>query len=65
MNWIKIIDQTQLNEFKISRKSILAQDEYGNIGVVYWNSYSWVYDIPGMSDEIEFSGKVLKYIILK
>jgi hypothetical protein len=65
MNWIEVTDQTQLNEFRTSRKSILAQDQYGNIGYVYWNSYDWVYDIPTMDDELEFSGMVVKYMILK
>jgi hypothetical protein len=63
MNWIEVTDQTQLNEFMTSRKSILAQDDYGNIGYVYWNSYEWVYDIP-INDEIELPGKVVRYIIL-
>mgnify|MGYP003704463059 CR=1 FL=1 len=40
MNWIEVTDIKQL---PYDRKSILAQDEYGNMGVVYWNSYNWVY----------------------
>ena len=62
MNWIEVKDKKEL---PYDRKSILAQDEYGNVGVVYWNSYDWVYDIPGMGDEIELPGKIVKYIILK
>jgi glycosyltransferase involved in cell wall biosynthesis len=61
MNWIEVIDKKEL---PYDRKLILAQDEYGNTGVVYWNSYGWVYDIPGMGDEIELPGKIVKYIIL-
>ena len=65
MNWIEVTDQTQLREFQTARKFILAQDEYGNIGYVYWNSYSWVYHIPYWDmDEIELSGKVVRYAII-
>jgi hypothetical protein len=47
------------------RKSILVEDEYGNMGVVYWDSYDWVYDIPVNRDEIILPGKIVRYIILK
>ena len=63
MNWIKVMDPKKL---PYDSKSILAQDEYGNMGVVYWNSYAWVYDIPYWDmDEIELQGKIVKYIILE
>ena len=64
MKWIEVTDQTQLNEFRTTRKSILAQDQFDNIGYVYWNSYDWVYDMPGMDDEIELPGKVVKYMVV-
>jgi hypothetical protein len=63
MNWIEVTD---IRELPYDRKSILAEDEYGSMGVVYWNSYKWVYDIPYWDmDEIELPGKIVKYIILK
>ena len=61
MNWIEVTDPKQL---PYNSKRVLAQDQYGNMGVVYWNSYEWVYDIPNSYDEIELSGKIIKYIIL-
>jgi hypothetical protein len=62
MNWIEVTDPKQL---PYDRKRILVQDQYGNMGVVYWNSYGWVYDIPYWDmDEIELPGKIVKYIIL-
>jgi hypothetical protein len=62
MNWIEVTDIKQL---PYDRKSILAEDEYGNMGVVWWDSYDWVYDIPYSMDEIELPGKIVRYIILK
>ena len=41
MNWIEVVDKKQLPY----DRSILAQDQNGHMGVVYWNSYNWVYDI--------------------
>lgn len=65
MNWIKIIDlKQQLGDIMVKGKSILAQNQYGNIGYVYWNSYEWVYDVPGMDDEIKFPGSPVRYIEL-
>jgi hypothetical protein len=64
MNWIEVTDQTQLNDFMTNRKSIIAQDQYGNIGYVYWNLCNWIYDIPGIGYELELPGKVVRYIIL-
>jgi len=61
MNWIEVTDPKQL---PYTSKRVLVQDEYGNMGVVYFNSYDWVYDIPYSMDEIELPGKVKKYIIL-
>ena len=61
MNWIEVTDPKQL---PYTSKRVLVQDEYGNMGVVYWNSYDWVYDIPNNDDEIELSGKIVNYIIL-
>lgn len=64
MNWIEVTDINQLSEIMINRKSILAQDQYGNIGYVYWDSYDWVYDIYDMREEIRLPGKPIKYIIV-
>jgi hypothetical protein len=61
MNWIEVIDPKQL---PYDRERVLVQDQYGNMGVVYWNSYDWIYDIPNNDDEIILSGKIIKYIIL-
>ena len=61
MNWIEVIDPKQL---PYDRERVLVQDQYGNMEVVYWNSYDWVYDIPNNDDEIILSGKIIKYIIL-
>jgi hypothetical protein len=65
MNWIEVTDPKQL---PYDRTSILAQNDRGEIGVVYWNSHDWVYDIPySMNwdmDEIVFRGKIARYIIL-
>jgi hypothetical protein len=61
MNWIEVTDLKQL---PYDRERVLVQDQYGNMGVVYWNSYDWVYDIPNNDDEIILSGKIIKYIIL-
>jgi hypothetical protein len=61
MNWIEVTDKKQL---PYTSRRVLAQDEYGNMGVVYFNSYDWVYDIPYSMDEIELPGKIVKYIIL-
>lgn len=62
MNWIEVTD---IKELPYDRKSILAEDEYGNMGVVWWDSYDWVYDIPVNRDEIILPGKIVRYIILK
>jgi len=63
MNWIEVTD---IKELPYDRKSILAEDEYGNMGVVYWDSYDWVYDIPYWDiDEFKLPGKIVRYIILK
>ena len=63
MNWIEVVDKKQL---PYDRYRILAQDQTGHMGVVYWNSYNWVYDIEVWDmDEIEFSGEIVKYIVLK
>jgi hypothetical protein len=61
MNWIEVTDLKQL---PYDRERVLVQDQYGNMGVVYWNSYDWVYDIPNNDDEIILPGKIIKYIIL-
>jgi hypothetical protein len=61
MNWIEVTDLKQL---PYDRERVLVQDQYGNMGVVYWNSYDWVYDIPNNDDETILSGKIIKYIIL-
>jgi len=62
MNWIEVTDIKQL---PYDRRRILAQDEYGNIGVVYWNSYDWVYYLPNWTDDdIELPGKVVRYVII-
>jgi hypothetical protein len=60
MNWIKVTDKKEL---PYSSPRILVEDEYGNIGVVYWDSYDWVYDIPGIY-LIVLPGDIVKYIIL-
>jgi hypothetical protein len=64
MNWIEVTDPKQL---PYTSERVLVQDQYGNMGVVYWNSYDWVYDID-MSyrdmDEIILPGKIIKYLIL-
>jgi hypothetical protein len=63
MNWIEVTDPKQL---PYTSERVLAKDQYGNMGVVYWNSYNWVYDIPYWDmDEIELPGKIVRYIILK
>jgi hypothetical protein len=63
MNWIEVVDKKQL---PYDRSSILAQDQNGHMGVVYWNSYNWVYDIQVWEmDEIEFSGEIVRYVVLK
>ena len=62
MNWIEVVDKKQLPY----DRSILAQDQNSHMGVVYWNSYNWVYDIQVWDmDEIEFSGEIVRYIVLK
>jgi len=66
MNWIEVVDKKQLPY----DRSILAQDQTGHMGVIYWNSYEWVYDIQvmlifGDMDEIRFSGEIVRYVVLK
>jgi hypothetical protein len=61
MNWIEVVDKKQLPY----DRSILAQDQTGHMGVVYWNSYEWVYDIQVWDmDEIGFSGEIVRYVVL-
>lgn len=63
MNWVEVKDKKDL---PYDRKSILVEDEYGNMGVVYWNSYEWVYDLPYWDiDEFALTGEIVRYIILK
>ena len=63
MNWIEVKDKKDL---PYTAKLILAEDQYGNIGAVYWNAYEWVYDIPYWDmDEITLVGEIVRYIILK
>ena len=62
MNWIEVVDKKQLPY----DRTILAQDQNSYMGVVYWNSYNWVYDIEVWEmDEIEFSGEIVRYVVLK
>jgi len=66
MNWIEVVDKKQLPYDRL----ILAQNQKGHMGVVYWNSYEWVYDIQvmlifGDMDEIRFSGEIVRYVVLK
>jgi len=60
MNWIEVKD---IKELPYNNNSILAQDEYGNIGYVYWDSYNWVYDVPYRSEDDPYilPGKIVKY----
>ena len=61
MNWIEVVDRKQLPYDRL----ILAQDQTGHMGVVYWNSYEWVYDIEAWDmDEVKFSGEIVRYVVL-
>jgi hypothetical protein len=61
MKWTEVIDPKYL---PYTRNRVLAQDEYGNIGVVYWNNYDWVYHLPNNDDEINMPGKIVSWIII-
>ncbi len=69
MEWINIKEHNDLPlEVRQGTKSILAKDEYGNIGYVYWDGDDWVYDAPARFSEVDspvLPGKVVRYIIVE
>jgi hypothetical protein len=58
MKWTEVIDPKYL---PYTSNRVLAQDEYGNIGVVYWNGRGWVYDVDR---KINMPGKIVSWIII-
>ena len=62
MNWIEVTAQDQLPYDSL----ILAKNEYGDIGAVYWNAYDWLYLHPFIDcEEVRMPGKIVKYVLIE